>query len=241
MHRSYLSNKYEEEKIIQSDSGKIWEEQIFRPFLQLEREYMILSAVRYWYANFPTTNRSEFDSYWFEFGCHGGNTLAYAWQHSKHLFNFHYIAFDSFKGLPPIKKKDDSKVWKEGDYKTTLDEFHALVEEMGMPKERLNIVPGFYKESLDNACISQLQGRKAAVAYIDCDLYESTIPVLEFMRHFFQMGTILIFDDWNNLHGDPQRGERLAFHEFKERYPEYRFEELVNTTMQKSFIYIGNG
>ena len=48
---------------------------------------------------------------------------------------------------------------------------------------------------------------KAAVVYIDCDLYESTRPVLRFMSHFLQNGTIVCFDDYFNYKGPATRAK----------------------------------
>jgi hypothetical protein len=59
---------------------------------------------------------------------------------------------------------------------------------------------------------------KAAVVLVDCDLYASAVPVLEFVAPLLQTGTILIFDEYWNLGEDA--GERRAHREFSERHPE---------------------
>ena len=87
--------------------------------------------------------------------------------------------------------------------------------------------------------MSRLLPRKAAVIYVDCDLYESTVPVLKFIKPFLQRGTIIVFDDWNCFHGDPDRGERRAFKEFMDKELRLKFEEFVHTNEAKSFIYLG--
>lgn len=76
---------------------------------------------------------------------------------------------------------------------------------------------------------------------MDCDLYLSTVPVLEFVKDLLQKGTVIIFDDWNCFWADPDKGERRAWREFCERYPELGFEELVQTGMQKAFVFTGRG
>jgi hypothetical protein len=82
--------------------------------------------------------------------------------------------------------------------------------------------------------------QKAAVVYIDCDLYSSTTAALNFAKDFFQKGTILVFDDWFCFYGDPNKGERRAFHEFCKRNPELIFEDYIQTNEAKAFIYLGN-
>jgi hypothetical protein len=53
------------------------------------------------------------------------------------------------------------------------------------------------------------------------------------------VGTVIVFDDWYCFHGDPQRGEQLAWNEFRQRHPELRFSEFVRTNEAASFIYVG--
>jgi len=56
--------------------------------------------------------------------------------------------------------------------------------------------------------------KKAAAIWIDCDLYGSTVPVLEFVRDYIQNGTILVFDDFYCFRGNPEQGEQKAFAEW---------------------------
>jgi hypothetical protein len=108
-----------------------------------------------------------------------------------------------------------------------------------MPREKLRIVKGFYNESLTSALRDKLLPQKAAVVYIDCDLYSSTACALNFSKDFFQKGTVLVFDDWFCFYGDPSKGERRAFAEFRERNPELIFEDYIQTNEAKAFIYLG--
>jgi len=52
---------------------------------------------------------------------------------------------------------------------------------------------------------------------------------------------VIVFDDWNCYHGDPEAGERRAWREFLEANPELEFVEFVSTGEGKSFIFVGNG
>ena len=105
-------------------------------------------------------------------------------------------------------------------------------------RERLRTVRGFYDRSLTPELAARLRPKKAAVVYIDCDLYESTVPVLAFVREFLQPGTVIVFDDWNCFLGDPERGERRAWAEFTARYPELRFVPFMSTAEAQSFICV---
>ena len=66
---------------------------------------------------------------------------------------------------------------------------------------RVKIIPGWYSEVLNENTKKKLQIKKAAIVYVDCDLYESTVPVLDFITDYPVDGSILIFDDWNSFRG----------------------------------------
>ncbi|OCR92398.1 hypothetical protein [Campylobacter fetus] len=60
---------------------------------------------------------------------------------------------------------------------------------------------------------------KASLIYIDCDLYTSSKTVLDFIAQsdLLQDGTIIAFDDWDLYRANPNKGQRKAFKEFKEK------------------------
>jgi hypothetical protein len=177
--------------------------------------------------------------YYMEFGCHSGTTMRLAWKHFRWLIDLQYVAFDSFEGLPQIGALDRMAIWSPGRLKTAEQDFIDIVTASGLPKERLRTVKGYYEKSLTPELAESLLPKKAAVIYVDCDLYESTVPVLNFCRSFLQVGTLLVFDDWNCFYGDPEKGERRAFREFCEANPELRFSEITGTPEAKVFCYLG--
>ena len=211
-----------------------WLKDHYTAFAVHERERLFLSIARFGHINRPMTG------YYFEFGCHEANPMRMAHRHLRHLFDLDYVAFDSFEGLPEIQEIDKQDIWVQGKLKTTEEEFRRLVTRAGMPSHKLTTVKGFFDRSLTAALQAQLLPRKAAVIYVDCDLYTSTVPVLEFCVPFLQRGTIVVFDDWNCFHGDPDRGERRAFREFRERHSHLQFEEFVSTNEAKAFIFLGD-
>lgn len=205
----------------------------YHELVRSELEYIFLSIARFCHINRPTTG------YYFEFGCHGGNTMRLAWSAFRDLFDFRYVAFDSFEGLPAIQAVDRLEIFQKGKLRTAEDDFRRLMASADMPSEKLRTVKGFYDESLTPDLQRALLPERAAVIYVDCDLYTSTVPVLEFIRPFLQRGTVLIFDDWNCYHADPDRGERRAFREFREKHPELRFEPWISTNIAQAFISLG--
>lgn len=205
----------------------------YTPFGRNQRYEIMLDIAR-----FATINR-PIAGYYMEFGSHEANTMRMAWRVFGSMFDWDFIAFDSFQGLPDIAPIDEQEIWGKGRLATAEQEFINQCRTAGMPKSRLQTVKGFYDDSLTPELQQELLPKRAAVVYVDCDLYKSTVPVLEFIKPFLQPGTILVFDDWNCFFGDPERGERRAWREFLNANPDLRFEPFVQTGMQASFVHLG--
>lgn len=228
-----MIDRLQEPSLSQDRRRQEWMHGPHEAFRTKARQSIFMSISIFCYHNRPI------DGYYFEFGCHTGRTMRLAWDTFHSLYEWTYVAFDSFEGLPEIDPADSMPVWKKGDHKTTETDFVNLLTEHGMPREKLKIVKGFYNESLTQALRDELLPQKAAVIYIDCDLYSSTASALNFAKGFLQKGTILVFDDWFCFYGDPTKGERRAFAEFRERNPELVFEDYIQTNEAKAFIYLG--
>lgn len=132
-----------------------------------------------------------------------------------------FYAFDSFAGLPEVAGIDVLGEWfKKGDLCTSLERFKELINEHGLFLENISYIKGFYEDSLNDELANEFKNSnvKAGIIYIDCDLYSSAKCVLEFIAKadIIQDGTILAFDDWDLYRGNPNKGERLAFREFKQ-------------------------
>jgi hypothetical protein len=142
------------------------------------------------------------------------------WQEERPRF----IAFDSFKGLPsgPGERQVDYKV---GAFACSEDSFRRNIERQGVDLKDVITVKGFYDQSLTPEVKKKHKIDKVAVALIDCDLYESTVPVLDFLTDVVQQGTILIFDDWFRFKGNPNCGEQRAFAEWQKRNPHLQLIE----------------
>lgn len=210
-----------------------WIKEVYTKFGNEQKKYIFLSIARFCNINRPI------NGYYFEFGCHEANTMRMAYDYFHYLYDWTYVAFDSFEGLPEIQEIDKQEIWKKGKLKTTEAYFIRVVRRHGIPRKKLITVKGFYDVSLTSELKSGLLPMKAAVIYIDCDLYTSTVPVLGFIKDFLQKGTIIVFDDWNCFYGDPEKGERRAFREFKDKNPGLIFEDFVQTNEAKSFIFLG--
>ena len=138
-----------------------------------------------------------------------------------------FFVFDSFEGLPePLGLDADRfKRYRKADYACDLDRFRVNVSTRGVDMSRVTCVPGWYRETLNQKLKEELRIEKAAVVLVDCDLYESTVSVLDFVSDYIHDGTVLIFDDWFSYKGRLDRGEARAFNEWLGNNPRLRANE----------------
>jgi hypothetical protein len=137
-----------------------------------------------------------------------------------------FFGFDSFQGLPTIKGLDErGECFAEGHYRASKNEVLANLKKSGVPSEKVTLVEGWYDHTLTRETADRHNIRAAAVIHVDCDLYESTKPVMDFVKPFLTDGTVIIFDDWYCFKGNPDLGEQRAFREFQEELPDWVFTE----------------
>jgi hypothetical protein len=186
-------------------------------------------------AAFVTWNQIEGD--YLEFGVYQGESLTEAYraldrgrrEHAAYGFDSpeyrrwqasppRFFAFDSFEGLP-AGTAERPVDFGYGAFGCSEDQFKANVARDGVDLRRVITVPGFYEQSLTQDVKRTLKLEKAALVMIDCDLYESTVPVLNFLTDLVGQGTILIFHDWFRFKGRPDCGEQRACREWLARNP----------------------
>jgi O-methyltransferase len=149
-----------------------------------------------------------------EFGVFEGRLVTAAWEAIQRygLNQVSMHAYDSFEGLPSARGADEGGPFRGGQFRSPRHVFDA--ETRKIPAERLTVTEGFFDVSLPQA-----DQHSIAVAWVDCDLYESTVPVLDFLTTQLQDGSVLVFDDWFCFHGRPDRGEHRACREWLEANP----------------------
>lgn len=129
-----------------------------------------------------------------------------------------YFAFDSFAGLPEGEAARHPD-YLPGAYACSEPQFLANLRGTGVDMARVITVPGMYDESLVPAIKTGHGLSRAAMVFIDCDLYESTVPVLDFITDLVGQGTIIVFHDWFRFKGSPLHGEQRACREWLTRNP----------------------
>ncbi len=177
---------------------------------------------------------------YFEFGLWQGKTFGWARLMARRyrVTDITFRGFDSFRGLPPSEEKRFN-IWGEGQFACGRQEFERLLRQKGFAARDYALVEGLYGESLTTQLSAELisLGVKAAIIYIDCDLYESTRDVLLFMRPFLQDGTVLCFDDYFAFRGRPDMGEQRALKEFQKANPDVMLTPyLVFGSLGSSFL-----
>src|SRR5579863_1794118 len=115
-----------------------------------------------------------------EFGVFRGHTFATAFHMSgRHgLDGMHFYAFDSFCGLPPSSGVDAAgfRHFEEGSFACSEPEFMNNLRRDRVDLAKVTTVPGWFHEVLTPELKRRLPLKRAAIVWVDCDLYESTVP-----------------------------------------------------------------
>ncbi len=102
--------------------------------------------------------------------------------------------FDSFSGLP--------EAWKDGEPAGSYST-RGIIPDVAA---QVTLHPGWFEDSLP-AFVRQLD-RPIALLHVDCDIYSSTVTVLQQLAPRLMPGSLLVFDDFLGYPGYQQ-------HEFK--------------------------
>lgn len=154
-----------------------------------------------------------------EFGLYEGRSFTYAYNALQRpsSMNRRLFGFDSFKGLPqPLLEEGTSKFW-HGQYSCSREEVESKLTRNGVDLNSIHLIEGFFDQTLTEECRDALGLEAAAVVWIDCDLYSSTVDVLDFITPLVRTGSILCFDDYLSYGTDPTKGELRAVREWIER------------------------
>ena len=168
-----------------------------------------------------------------EFGVFMGKTFSYTYRIMARLFpDMKFIALDSFEGLPEPKGIDRhdgySSGFYAGQFACDIRQFEANLIEAGVDVARVSMIKGWFDETLKPGHPESSPIEKVAAAWIDCDLYESTIPVLDFLSGRLSVGSVLLFDDWRCYRNLADFGQQRACREWLERNPNIRLNEFID-------------
>jgi predicted O-methyltransferase YrrM len=125
-----------------------------------------------------------------EFGVYNGTSMLcmYRALEEMDLKEVRLVGFDSFKGLP----LDTESAWRTGEFATSFDFTYAVLSFSGIDWTRVDLVEGWFKDTLTTETVRQYGIDKAGVILIDCDLYEATREALEFCRPLIQDEAVIV-------------------------------------------------
>lgn len=200
--------------------GRSLEKLVMRRNVGLEYEYARVLTLAFSYA------RSEqVEGDYAEFGVWKGDSFVDAYQASQRAGGQKRTlhAFDSFEGLPEVGGTDVLGRFTTGEFSSGRATFDQTLARARVPSDRVKVVEGFYDRSLTTP-EAQAVG-SIAIAWVDCDLYASTVPVLDYLTPRLAQGAVLLFDDWFCFKGARDLGEARACAEWLERNPEISLVE----------------
>lgn len=164
-----------------------------------------------------------------EFGTWRGNAFVNAMKSAERMGfkKMQFYAFDSFEGLPKLSSEAEAKYnhFYEGQFACSQEEFQKILDQSHVDTSRVILTPGFFNDSLTPELRESLSIAHASIVWIDGDLYESTIPVLNWITPLIHTGTFICFDDWFSFGGDPMAGEIRAANEWLAANPQIKLIE----------------
>jgi hypothetical protein len=163
---------------------------------------------------------------WMEFGVGMGSTINFIAANNN---DRRMIGFDSFEGLPEDWKMSDTLTYIKGRY--------SLNGTLPPVKNRnVELITGYFSDTLPY--FLQKQEQKCAFVHIDCDLYSSTLYVLDTLNKFDKLvpGTIILFDELYNY----QYFEKHEFKAFRQFFEESRLEYSFIAHTESPVVWNGN-
>lgn len=156
-----------------------------------------------------------------EFGVYFGRSLVHAYRALERRcpdYAIRCIGFDSFKGMPREAAREAGP-WVPRQYCSGKDFVYSYLTESGVDMSRVELVEGWFSETLRPDISSNLGIEKIAVAMIDCDIQSSTRLALEFCGPLIVDTSYLFFDDWSARGVPAGEGQERAFKEFLNKNP----------------------
>lgn len=153
---------------------------------------------------------------------------------SDYFSRMRFFAFDSFEGLPGSSEEDTPVHYrKQGVYMKSKEYFLANLKEKEVDTSKVVVVPGWFDATLKEETKVLHQLEKASLIFIDCDLYESAVPVFNFITSLLQNGTVIVIDDYFRYKGMPTQGIQRAFKEWLALNPSWGVSELARCSANR--------
>ena len=168
-----------------------------------------------------------------EFGVLGHHLRLHMQSVGRYFPEMRFLAFDSFQGLPDPKGIDKdmagfSSGFFEGQFTCAEEDFlKNILESSSIARNRVLSTKGWFNETLLPETATKLSLNSLAAVWIDCDLYESTVPILRFITSHLSVGTVILFDDWRCFRNLPEFGQQRACSEWLEANPHIVLHDFI--------------
>ena len=120
-----------------------------------------------------------------EFGVATGRTLN---QFAKWLPNKWVYGFDGFEGLPE-------------DWTSRMRKGFFARDRLPRVRQNCQLVVGWFDQTLPGFKQNKIKDNPIALLHVDCDLYSSTVTILNSLKDNIVPGTVIIFDEYINYPG----------------------------------------
>jgi len=156
-----------------------------------------------------------------EFGVSRGTSMACAFRalRAEGMGAVPMVGFDSFEGMPP---EAASQGWEPGQYRSSRSATRRYLAGQGVPRGRVRLVKGWFRDTLTEATRRRLGLRQASVVMVDCDIHSASREALAFAAPLIGAHAVLIFDDWGWRADRGELGQKEAFEAFMAANPSLR-------------------
>ncbi len=140
-----------------------------------------------------------------------------------------FLLFDSFQGLPLLQGLDQgSTQFHHGDFAFGVEQVIRNLAEHGVYQaDTVHLVPGWFEKTLPAFPRASLAVTQAAIVHVDVDLHSSCVTVLNFIEPYLQVGSVILFDDWNAFRASQHKGERAAAAAWLKQNPQWQLNDFA--------------
>ena len=130
-----------------------------------------------------------------------------------------FFGLDTFEGMP--LNYEGNMTFQAGTFVSDFNSVNSKVEKAAKGLD-FKLFKGLFMDC--KYSFLSVATQKAVIINIDGDIYQSAVDALNIVEARIQIGTVILFDDYNCYNANKNAGERRAFSEFREKSL-YEFEE----------------
>ena len=145
-----------------------------------------------------------------EFGIFKGKSLYHSYKSSK-KYQIHskriFWGLDSFEGFPV----ENHNFYNSDNFRSS----YSKVNKFFSKYKNVVIVKGYFDSTLKQEDLIKVN--KISFAFVDCDIYESALPVFKFLEKRISKGGFIMIDDFTSIDNKGDYIAKAFFEIFKSR------------------------